>query len=180
MGFLDKAKEKLNEGLEDLKSNVSDSIEDAKQKREDSKEMQRLFNTTASSPHIEMDRENGLWRLTSNKKEVYTYSDLVSYELLEDGNSITSGGFGVGRALTGAVLTGGLGLLIGFTKRKKTKNFTESLKIRITNSATKKPTTFITLIDKKTKHNSRTYKKASEQAQESLGILDMITGGRDD
>jgi len=177
MSWLDKAKNAVDKGMDDIKSNVADSMEDAKQKREESKELQRSFKATASSPHIEIDDVNKLWRLTKNKSNIYTYSDLVSYELLEDGSSVTSGGFGVGRAVTGAVLTGGIGLLLGFTKKKKSKNYTESLKIRITNSAMKKPTYFITIIDKKTKHNSRTYKKASEQAQESLGILDMITAG---
>lgn len=175
MSWLDKAKNAVNKGIDDLKDSVSDSVEEAKLERERAKELSKMFKATSKSKHIEIDDVNKLWRMTSSRRNIYNYSDLVSYDLIQDGDTVTSGGFGIGRAITGTLLTGGIGALLGFTKKKKSTNYTNNLQIRITNSATKKPTSFITLIDKKTDQNSKEYRKAIESAQETLGILDIMT-----
>ncbi|EPZ54444.1 hypothetical protein H477_3583 [[Clostridium] sordellii ATCC 9714] len=42
---------------------------------------------------------------------MYNYKDIIEFELLEDGESITKGG--LGRAVAGGVLLGGVGAIVG-------------------------------------------------------------------
>ena len=62
----------------------------------------------------------GLFKKVVQPASVHKYSEIVSFELLEDGNSITKGG--IGRAVAGGVLFGGVGAIVGgSTGKKKTK-----------------------------------------------------------
>lgn len=51
--------------------------------------------------------------------KIYKYSDIVDYELLEDGESITKGG--LGRAVVGGALFGGVGAVVGGVTGHKKK-----------------------------------------------------------
>ena len=45
------------------------------------------------------------------KARIYNYSDLLGYEILEDGNTVTKGG--LGSAVVGGALFGGIGSVVG-------------------------------------------------------------------
>lgn len=107
-------------------------------------------------------------------KEWMSFSDLVSYELLEDDSLVTSGG--VGQALIGGALFGGFGAVAGgITGKRKQKKKIESLSIKITVNNFGSPCVMIPLITKSTKTNSKEYQVAFEEAHKILAALDVIT-----
>ncbi|HBF3279853.1 SHOCT domain-containing protein [Clostridioides difficile] len=104
---------------------------------------------------------------------VYNYSDIIEYELLENGETVTKGG--VGRALAGGALFGATGAIVGgVTAKRTTKAFIDSLKIKITLNNLSNPNVYVNLIQLKTKSNSSIYKMAYSSAQEILSILAII------
>ncbi len=106
--------------------------------------------------------------------EWYEFSDLISYELIEDDSVVTTGG--VGQALVGGALFGGLGAVAGGITGKRTqKKKVESLHIKVTLNSFKNSCVLIPLITKPTKTNSKEYKNAFEDAHKILSILDVIT-----
>jgi len=106
--------------------------------------------------------------------EWHEFSDLISYELIEDDSVITSGG--VGQALVGGALFGGVGAIAGgITGKRIQKKRVESLYIKATLNSFKNSCVLIPLITKPTKTNSKEYKNAFEDAHKILSILDVIT-----
>lgn len=105
--------------------------------------------------------------------EWHNYSDLISYELIEDDSVITSGG--VGQALIGGALFGGIGAIAGgITAKRVQKKRIESLCIKVTLNSFDTPCILIPLITKTTKTGSKEYEVAFEEAQKILSILDVI------
>lgn len=139
------------------------------------------FNPTKQIGHyIEFDEQKKQWLIPDGffgKKvnaKVYDFKDIIEYELLEDGDSVTKGG--LGRAVVGGALLGGVGAIVGsVTGKKKTKSVINSLKIKITINDTSNPVIYINLITTKVKSNSSLYKMAYSQAQTILSMLSIIT-----
>lgn len=90
-------------------------------------------------------------------QNLYDYSDVVSMELLEDGRTINKGG--IGRAIVGGALFGGAGAVVGAVTRKS-KDVCKNLQVKVTVRDMNNPTVLITFINKSTKKDSATYKKA--------------------
>ena len=87
---------------------------------------------------------------TKKNPKIYNYSDIVDFELLEDGESITKGG--LGRAITGGLLFGGIGAVVGgITGGKRSKSICNSLKIKITVNDMRSPVVYINLLATATK-----------------------------
>ena len=145
------------------------------------KEYIERFNTTKQvGTYIEFDDNNKKWLIPdgfNGKKKnpkVYDYKDIIEFELLEDGDSITKGG--LGRAIAGGILLGGVGAVVGgVTGKKKTKSVVNSLQIKITLNDINNPTIYIPLIRSKTKTSSFIYKTSYKFAQEILSTLSVIT-----
>lgn len=107
-------------------------------------------------------------------KDCYDFSDLVSYELLEDDSIVTSGG--VGQALVGGAVFGAAGAIAGGITGKRTqKKKVNSLIIKVTLNNFNAPCIMIPLISKATKTDSKDYQNAFNQAHQILAILDVIT-----
>lgn len=117
----------------------------------------------------------------SNKTAWFDFSDLLSYELLEDDSLVTSGG--VGQALIGGAIgtlanpiVGGLGAIAGGLTGKRTqKKQIESLYIKATVNSLSAPCILIPLIQKPTKTSSKEYQTAFTTAQQILSTFDVIT-----
>ena len=104
--------------------------------------------------------------------ELFNYDQIVDFELLEDGESVTKGG--LGRAVVGGALFGGVGAVVGsVTGGKKTKGVCNSMKIKITVRNASAQTAYIDFINTPTKTDSKTYKKARDNAQEALSALQL-------
>ena len=107
-------------------------------------------------------------------KEIYNFSDLNSFELLEDDSQITSGG--IGQALVGGLLFDGAGLIAGgITGKRKTKKVVESMFIKLHINDFNNPLIMIPLITEKTKISSKEYKEAFNLANQLVAMLDLIT-----
>lgn len=104
----------------------------------------------------------------------FNFSDLMSYELIEDDSVVTSGG--VGQALIGGALFGGFGAVAGgITGKRVQKKRVESLCIKATLNSFDCPCVLIPLLSKPTKTNSNEYKRAFDEAHRILSALDVIT-----
>ncbi len=93
--------------------------------------------------------------------------------MLEDGDSVASGG--LGRASMGGVLFGKTGAIVGgITGKKKTKKICNSLKLKVTINDMNNPVVYINSIEAKTKKSSFAYKSIAESAQECLSTFQLI------
>jgi len=135
------------------------------------------FNTTKKiDNYIEIDDINKKFRIPNTLKvapTIYSYNEILEYELLEDNETIISGG--LGRAITGGLLFGGVGAVVGgVTGKKKSKTVVESLKIKITLNNINSPVLYIKLINQPIKTDSSIYKSLYFRAQEILSCLSAL------
>lgn len=143
----------------------------------DSEEIAKGFSQTKNiGDLVSFDNDKRKWAIHSKYgliDQIYCYSDIINFELLEDGNSVASGG--IGRALVGGALFGGVGAIVGgVTGKKKSKKTCLSLSVKITINNIEHPVVYIHLIEKETKTNSNVYEVAHKQAQEIVSTLQLI------
>ena len=112
-------------------------------------------------------------RFNNSHYTVFNYSQIVNFELLEDGNSIVSGG--LGRAIVGGVAFGGVGAIVGgLTGKRKSTDTCTSLQIKLTVKDHFSPTFYITLINSEMKKSSLLYKQNEKLAQDIISKLQII------
>lgn len=123
--------------------------------------------------YLSVDDVHKQWCVPYSKesKAVYNYSDLLDYELIEDGNTATSGS--LGRAIAGGFAFGGLGAVIGGMTGKK-KPTCNKLKIKITVNDMKHPALYISLLDFAVKKESEVHTNCLNSAQGIVSILQRI------
>ena len=104
--------------------------------------------------------------------DLFHFSDLIDFELLEDGVSITKGG--LGSAVAGGVLFGGVGAIVGGGLGKKQNDVCQkmSLSIHLRNSFT--PGFELPLISGETKKTSFVYRTAKDSAAKIVTLLTLI------
>lgn len=104
-------------------------------------------------------------------REIYKFEDILSYSVIEDGNTLTSGGLGM--ATIGAITFGGIGAVVGaITGAKKTKKEVLSLDIIINLKMNEQATLKVPFIHIKTKTKSPTYKQATEDVRNCVSSLE--------
>ncbi|MEH7236791.1 SHOCT domain-containing protein [Bacillus sp. JJ1562] len=148
-------------------------------KKENEKELGVFTPTKKIGTLVEFDDNQKKWLVLSpvlgkrEKSTVYNYSDIIDFELLEDGESVASGG--LGRALVGGALFGGAGAIVGgVTGKKRTKGVCTSLKIKVTVNDMNNPAVYITFLSTKTKKDGFIYKSIFNHAQECLSTFQLI------
>lgn len=153
-----------------LWATTSEEIKDVLYFIKDNEEKLLNFKPTSKLGLIHIDEKNKQW---SVHNRVFDYSELVEYELLENGTSVTKGG--IGKAVVGGVLLGGVGAIVGgSTGKKTTKTICENLKLKITLSNMKNPIEYINLISTATKTGDQIYKQKYNLAQECISALQII------
>ena len=105
---------------------------------------------------------------------LFSYDQISSFELLENGESVASGG--VGRAIVGGLLFGGVGAIVGASTSGH-KSVCEELKIKVTVNNYYTPAFYIPFIKAETKKSSSEYKEKMKMAQSTLSKLQLITTG---
>lgn len=116
--------------------------------------------------------------ITGGKQHVgqnkwFQFSDLLSYEFLEDDAVVISGG--VGQALIGGAVFGAAGAIAGgITGKRVQKKRVDSLQIKITLNSFDCPCVLVPIISKPTKTNSKEYQAAMNEAHQILSVLDVI------
>lgn len=108
------------------------------------------------------------------KARIYNYSELLGYEILEDGNTITKGG--PGSAVVGGALFGGIGAVVGgLTGGKKSKEVVRSLKVKIVLDNKIVPAEYIELLKTEFKKDGFVYRSAKQEAEDIIAILTSIS-----
>lgn len=126
--------------------------------------------TKKIASYLQIDENNKSFKIGH---DIFEFSNLLSYELLEDGQSITKGG--LGRAVAGGILFGGIGAIVGgVTGGKKSKGICNSMKLRVTLKNAHTDTTYITFIASETKTKSFIYQTAQSNAQSCISALEII------
>lgn len=164
---------------------TADTIASMIERNENNAEELEKFNPTKKiGTYVEFDDNQKKWLVLSsilgkrNKSTVYNYDEIIDFELLEDGESIASGG--LGRALVGGVLFGGAGAVVGgVTGKKKSKGVCTSLKIKVTIDDFNNPAVYITFFEQKLKKDGIIYKSAIKDAQECLSTFQLICDRRE-
>lgn len=134
-----------------------------------------IFIRSRTTGDIIMDERNQLFKIKGVNFKVFGYEDLLKYELNEDGQSITSGGLSIGRAIVGNLAIGGAGMIMGgVTGSRKSKDIVTNMHIALTITGKNKGYYRIPFIEKKTKKHSKEYKKQLELARETLAALDIM------
>lgn len=179
------AKAKLSDGynIDTLKAS---SLDEIKQRiefvdndcKENNKRISEFIPTYKVEAYVWFD-DNHKWfvfpKSSFTKKidncYVFKYEDLLDFEVLEDGSSITKGG--LGKALVGGAIFGLAGAIVGATS-KKTKQICNKLQIKITTRNIDTPIVYLNLISGETKKNGFIYKQASKSVQEILSKFQII------
>ena len=99
------------------------------------------------------------------------FSSIIECEILEDDATIAKGG--IGRAVIGGVLAGGIGAIVGAGTRKS-KNVVNSLKIRITTKDIINAMRIINIITEQTNKSDSSYVLAENYANELYSTITSI------
>lgn len=149
------------------------TIEALKKGIEQNNEMlarQQIFKPTSEvGTYLKVDDNNKMF-MTSGL--LFNYDNLVSYELIEDGSTLTKSG--LGRAVVGGALFGGAGAVVGAITGHKQKETCDSLKILITLKDTNCTTVYIPFITVSVKKNGTVYQSAKSLAQNCSNLLTLI------
>jgi hypothetical protein len=109
--------------------------------------------------------------------KIYSYSDILNCEILEDGTSI--GTAGIGKAIAGGILFGGVGAVVGgLTAARKQKDYCTRLEVKVTLNNIKYPCAIFKCINKKTQKSSKEYEKAFSQAQKYLSTFQVMMNNK--
>ena len=114
----------------------------------------------------------GLMKKKIDPDRIFNYDDILNYELLEDGNSVSKGG--VGRAIVGGALFGDVGAIVGGSTGHKQKQTCTKLQIKITTNNIEHPAEYINFIIAEIRKDNMIYKNAYSSAQKVLSALDII------
>jgi|SRR5690625_1820924 len=165
--------------LKGLEAAGKQADEDFKRRKIQSEKITKNYNLTHNlSDQLSVDEDSKKWALHDEYglvEKVYNYSDIVDFELLEDGESIAKGG--IGRALVGGALFGGTGAVVGAITRKN-KEYSNSIRIKITIDDLSNPVVYLDFINHRVKVTSDHYKNAYEQAQKIMSTLQLICDKR--
>lgn len=104
---------------------------------------------------------------------VFDYSEIVSFDLLENGSSVTSGG--MGEAVLGGLLFGEAGAIVGAVAGSKTTTeLCNSMQIAVTVKNSEKPVVYIPIIEKPLPKSGKDYAQKLKVVKELFAILKQI------
>lgn len=162
-----------SKSLNEMKEHLAD--------REENKVRLGAFNETDNAGlYLKIDDNNKTWIVPMKKNyvernvTVFNFDEIIDYELIEDGETITKGG--LGRAVAGGVLLGGVGAIVGgVTGKKKSKTVVNQMYVRISlnNKYVKQVT--IKLIETEVKKNGFTYNLCKDSANKIISLLDYMS-----
>lgn len=162
-------------------NDIENQIKELADKEEKRKAKIKNFKTTKQiGQYIYLDENKQQWAIPTGifsksieNSTIYDYADIVDFELLEDGSSVSKGG--LGRAVAGGLLFGGVGAIVGgVTGGKKAKQTCTNLKIKITVNDLRNPVIYITFITTEVKKDSMLYTNSYRIAQEIMSMLQVM------
>jgi len=117
-----------------------------------------------------IDEVNKLLCSTSGK--LLSFDKIMSFELIEEGETVMQGG--LGDALIGGALFGGAGAIVGATLSRDSKQMCNSMSIKIILNDISNPSEYINIILSPMKRDSDNFKKAYTEAHECMSTLQII------
>ena len=144
-------------------------------KTENKSRLQIFKESSGSNSYIKVDFENKLFYFPERGLRspfIFSFSDLANYELVEDGSTLSKGGFG--SAVVGGVLLGPAGMIAGGILGKKHKDVVNSLYITMSLNNTLLSFKRIDFIKTEVKKGSMTYKLNKKAPESLISILDRI------
>ena len=103
-------------------------VKDAINDNEINQQRSRIFHQTkVIEKELLIDEQNRLWKLKSYGNLYFTYGDIINYECQKNGIGVLS--VGVGSALVGGLLFGGVGAILGGLSGSKKKEEINEFKI---------------------------------------------------
>lgn len=158
-----------------------------KSREENAIKVSNFTPTDAVGDFIKVDRNSKTWcsptqtsgfGISDKNPDIFSFSDLIDFELFEDGVSITKGGLGT--AVAGGILFGGVGAIVGGGLGKKQKDVVNKMSIIINLRDEWVPRIEIILIKSETKRNGLVYKSSKSLAQQIISLLTIISDGQND
>lgn len=151
---------------------VKDAIYDNKINQERG----RVFHETKIvEKELFVDERNRLWRLKSYGKLYFLFDDILSYECKKNETSVWK--VGVGSALVGGLLFGGVGAILGGLSGSRQKEEINEFTIVINTKNNSFPKVSINLLPTgKVKSDSVLFKSYCEKAQKIMLELDLMSG----
>lgn len=116
------------------------TVDDIKKHLKYREENLKKFNSFSPSSEIKtnhvsvfrIDKNQKLWYAsfkTDVNPPLFRYDEIIDYELSEDGNTVTKGG--IGSAMVGGALFGGVGAVVGGIHGKKSQTQIKSINLHI-------------------------------------------------
>ena len=144
--------------------------------REANSEKYKVFSPTdAVGDYIKIDRRTRTWccpELDKLNPDIFSFSDLIDFEMNEDGVSITKGG--LGSAVVGGALFGGVGAIVGGGLGKKQRDMVSKLSIVINLRHNLISSIEIPLIKTETKKGGFMHNNSKELGNRIVGLLSVI------
>ena len=147
--------------------------------RSNNNKLQSRYNSEDVDMENNWIKKNRYFYINESLKKVrintreYNFSDIIDFELLIDGSSISKAQLGstIGKTLLFGSIIGGT------TSKRKNINYCTQLQIKVTVNNLSNPTEYINFMTgfSKLNKNSYVYQKASENANDCLSILTIIT-----
>ena len=109
------------------------------------------------------------------RNKVYDVNEVIGYEVLEDGKTITSGG--LGSAILGGALFGGAGAIVGsITGGKTTSRKVNSLRLKLTLNNIVEPVLYIDFLPGILSYKSDSFvcRQAYSQVEEAVSIFQIL------
>jgi hypothetical protein len=105
----------------------------------------------------------------------YSYKDIISSEIIEDGNVTTKSTSVISRAIVGGILLGGVGAIVGgLTGKKESITSIKSIQLRIIVNDTEHPVHELTFLSTETKKDNTIYQDAIKSANHWQALLDIL------
>lgn len=157
---------------------VSRRIQQNTNFKQSQEERQKIFSPNRIiASKIFVDENNNLWCSSTGaiklkpQGAIYSLNDVTEYQIVEDGDSVTKGG--LGRAVAGGALFGGVGAIVGgVTGSKKTRATCTKLFIEVRIEGAPLQPVVLPYIFMETKKTSSTYKLNSKLAKELFNYFD--------
>lgn len=145
--------------------------ENANKKKEDKLARIKHSASKCVGDYLYVDEPNQLWCVPTVSTKQYAFSDLLDFDIVENGDVVWGGSL-LGTAV-GAMAGGLTGALLG-ASASKANEVCRSLQIKLSVNSIDKPNIYIALIDHEVRKNWDEYKKAVQAADEIVGVLKVI------
>lgn len=144
--------------------------------KEENKRRKLEFKKTKSYIGLSVDEISKSFKIDNDFFKVFQFDELVDYNLIENGQTITQGGISLKRAAAGGILLGGAGMIVGgLTGKKKIEDNATEIRIEFKVKGLNEGTYEINLLSKPIKKDTYTYKALVMNAKEIISFFDRIS-----